>query len=206
MSSLAGSAVTLIGLRKQAAQPLWEPLYGDGGLAPDRRFVVPFGPGAAMEVLPPNHHQVHALEMSDGEPVIHIRHEDGRREVFRAWRVCLKIAGEVRIWERDELVDTLAGAEFMQVRGEVASPDRHVPPWQRMYDDILADIPGRRLLPGDRLPSAVWMPLLYGCKSPTPADKAMRRLREEGWIEGRRGVGSFVAGPHARVMARERSR
>lgn len=42
--NLTDDAVTLIGLRKEPAQPLWERLYSDGKLAPGGRFVVPFGP------------------------------------------------------------------------------------------------------------------------------------------------------------------
>lgn len=73
--------------------------------------------------------------------------------------------------------------------GSLAMP--RTPLYQRVVDDIRAQIADGRLNPGDQLPTARELQLKYGVGS-TAVRNAMLILRSEGLIEGQQGKGVFV--------------
>ncbi len=72
------------------------------------------------------------------------------------------------------------------------------PYWERIYNDVRAQITSGQLKPGQQLPSETQMIAAYAHLAPTgvsakPVRRALRQLQDDGWIEGHRGVGNFVA-------------
>jgi DNA-binding GntR family transcriptional regulator len=66
-----------------------------------------------------------------------------------------------------------------------------VPDYQRIADDIIAQIKDGRLPPGTKLPTRRELGERYGV-SAQAIDSAMLVLRTGGWVRGHQGRGSFV--------------
>ena len=66
-----------------------------------------------------------------------------------------------------------------------------IPMWQRILDDIRADIESGRLAPGDRLPSQRELREAYRC-SEQPVKRALAILEALGYTEGQQGVAVYV--------------
>lgn len=73
--------------------------------------------------------------------------------------------------------------------GSVAMPA--TPLYQRVVDDIKAQIASGRLKPGDRLPSGTDLRRIHGVGT-TAIRNAMLVLRAEGLVEGVQGKGVYV--------------
>ena len=67
------------------------------------------------------------------------------------------------------------------------------PDYQRIVDDITAQIDSGQLQRGDRLPSGREMQRQYGVSS-QPVRMAMAILRDRGHIQGQQGLAVFVVG------------
>jgi GntR family transcriptional regulator len=65
------------------------------------------------------------------------------------------------------------------------------PVYRQIAEQIRELIRGKYLTPGERIPSEVQMTEVYGCARGTVRD-ARALLEREGWIETKRGKGSFV--------------
>ena len=70
-------------------------------------------------------------------------------------------------------------------------PDDHRALFQRVIDDITADIRAGRLKPGDRIPSAQQLVQAYGISTMT-AQRALQDLRSRGITHGMPGKGTYV--------------
>nr|MDT0660783.1 GntR family transcriptional regulator [Micromonospora sp. DSM 115978] len=69
----------------------------------------------------------------------------------------------------------------------------YVPLWRRIRQEILAKIDAGLLKPGDKLPTTRELADQYETSSVT-VRKAVELLIEAGVLEGRQGIGVFVAG------------
>lgn len=67
------------------------------------------------------------------------------------------------------------------------------PAYQRIIDDIRAQIASGELKPGDRLPTKSELAASYEV-STQPVEMALRLLQAEGLLLGRQGKAVFVAG------------
>jgi GntR family transcriptional regulator len=67
-----------------------------------------------------------------------------------------------------------------------------IPPYLRVAEAVRDDIKSRRLLPGNQVPSATELAAAHEVSRNTAA-RALRLLRDEGWIVTQQGWGSFVA-------------
>jgi DNA-binding GntR family transcriptional regulator len=65
-------------------------------------------------------------------------------------------------------------------------------PYQRVADEIRAEIKAGTYPPGSKLPSRKVLCQSHGVSS-IVVNSAMRILRAEGWVETLNGVGSYVA-------------
>lgn len=66
------------------------------------------------------------------------------------------------------------------------------PPYLRVANAIREDIKAKRLLPGEQVPSATDLAEAHNVSRNTAA-RALRLLRDEGYVVTQRGWGSFVA-------------
>src|SRR3989442_1414165 len=66
-------------------------------------------------------------------------------------------------------------------------------PFEQMADDIRRQIRSGSLRAGDKLPSHRDLATKYNV-APNTVQKAMRLLTDEGWVEARGPIGSFVSG------------
>jgi GntR family transcriptional regulator/MocR family aminotransferase len=76
--------------------------------------------------------------------------------------------------------------------------DRPTPVCRQIHADIQHRIQTGQLQPGDRLPSWHTIAAEYHC-SITPVYEAMQTLQHDGWVEGRRGSGTYVANQPGRA-------
>ncbi|MGO9187029.1 MAG: GntR family transcriptional regulator [Streptosporangiaceae bacterium] len=67
-----------------------------------------------------------------------------------------------------------------------------IPPYRRVADALREDIEAKRLLPGEQVPSATKLAATHHVSRNTAA-RALRLLRDEGYITTEQGWGSFVA-------------
>jgi DNA-binding GntR family transcriptional regulator len=67
-----------------------------------------------------------------------------------------------------------------------------IPPYLRVADTLRSDIKARRLVPGEQVPSATQLAEVHNVSRNTAA-RALRLLRDQGWIVTQQGWGSFVA-------------
>lgn len=67
----------------------------------------------------------------------------------------------------------------------------HVTLWQRIADELRAQIESGALRPGDKLPSTRQLMAHYEC-SETVIRFVMIQLKAEDLVEGRQGIGVFV--------------
>jgi DNA-binding GntR family transcriptional regulator len=72
--------------------------------------------------------------------------------------------------------------------------DATLPPYQRIADDLEADIRSGRLPPGARVPSLNSLSQTYDVAKNTVV-KALAVLKDKQLIETRQGWGTFVASP-----------
>ncbi|MFC4110339.1 GntR family transcriptional regulator [Micromonospora zhanjiangensis] len=72
-----------------------------------------------------------------------------------------------------------------------------MPLWRRIRQDILDRIAAGILKPGDKLPTTKELAAQYDTSGLT-VRKAIEVLTEAGVLEGRQGVGVFVADPSGR--------
>ena len=66
------------------------------------------------------------------------------------------------------------------------------PPYLRVAETLRVEIKARRLLPGEQVPSATELAAAHEVSRNTAA-RALRLLRDEGWLVTQQGWGSFVA-------------
>jgi DNA-binding GntR family transcriptional regulator len=81
---------------------------------------------------------------------------------------------------------------FMANGKREQKPREPIPPYLRVAAAVRDDIKSRRLLPGNQVPSATELAAIHNVSRNTGA-RALRLLRDEGWIVTQRGWGSFVA-------------
>ena len=67
-----------------------------------------------------------------------------------------------------------------------------IPPYLRVAEALRTEIRSRRLLPGEQVPSATELAVAHEVSRNTAA-RALRLLRDEGWLVTQQGWGSFVA-------------
>jgi DNA-binding GntR family transcriptional regulator len=67
-----------------------------------------------------------------------------------------------------------------------------IPPYKRVADAVREDIRAKRLLPGEQVPSATELAATHNVSRNTAA-RALRLLRDEGYVVTQQGWGSFVA-------------
>lgn len=78
----------------------------------------------------------------------------------------------------------------------MSTKPRKPPAYQRIYDDLKAQIDDGRLAPGDKLPTKFELQVKYRV-SAQPLERALDMLEEDGLIEREQGRGIYVAGPAA---------
>jgi DNA-binding GntR family transcriptional regulator len=69
-----------------------------------------------------------------------------------------------------------------------------IPPYKRVADALREDIRAKRLLPGEQVSSATELAETHNVSRNTAA-RALRLLRDEGYLVTQQGWGSFVADP-----------
>ncbi len=75
------------------------------------------------------------------------------------------------------------------------------PKWVTVADDICDQIRDSRLAPGDRIPSAAQLEIIYHV-SATPVQKMLTVLKTQGVLESVVGVGVFVTTSAPEIIRR----
>lgn len=76
-------------------------------------------------------------------------------------------------------------------RADRIDRDAPVYPWRQIADDLRFEIESGDLTPGARLPSGPEVAEIYGVTRITAA-KAIRYLRDNGWLTVVNGMGTYV--------------
>lgn len=73
-----------------------------------------------------------------------------------------------------------------------SKPRDRLPPYRKIAEDLRAEIKAGRYLPGQQVPSVTKLCESYNVTRNT-AIRALRVLKDDGWIVVEQGWGSFVA-------------